>query len=141
MSDSPLSANKALALKALTGLFNHRDFSLLDSIFTVEYVQHNPTIATGRDGLKAVAPHLSPELHYTPGMIVAEGDYVMIHGRYIGWARSRSSGSISSASPTDSLPNTWDVLQGRNPRIRNQKWQPNVHQSPTSLMSSHQDEP
>jgi len=32
-SASTIAANKALALKALTGIFNDRDFSLLDQIF------------------------------------------------------------------------------------------------------------
>jgi hypothetical protein len=39
---STLAADKAIALKALTGIFNDRDFSLFDQIFAPDYIQHNP---------------------------------------------------------------------------------------------------
>jgi len=110
-SASTIAANKALALKALTGIFNDRDFSLLDQIFAPDYIQHNPTVATGRVGLKEIAPHLSPELHYTPGIIVAEGDYVMIHGRYIGWGSKPLVGVDIFHIADGLLREHWDVLQ------------------------------
>jgi len=28
---------------------------------------------------------LSKDFSYEPGMVVAEGDLVMVHGRYVGW--------------------------------------------------------
>jgi predicted SnoaL-like aldol condensation-catalyzing enzyme len=111
MSDSTLAANKALALKALTGLFNDRDFSLLDTIFAPDYIQHNPTIGTGVVGIKEIAPHLSPELHYTPGMAVAEGDLVMLHGRYIGWGPKPIVGVDIFRIVNGQLREHWDVLQ------------------------------
>ena len=110
-STSTLADNKALALKALTGVFNNRDFSLLDKIFAPDYIQHNPTVGTGRAGLKEIAPHLSPELHYTPGIIVAEGDYVMIHGRYIGWGPKPLIGVDIFRITDGLLREHWDVLQ------------------------------
>jgi predicted SnoaL-like aldol condensation-catalyzing enzyme len=111
MSDSSLSANKALVLKALTGLFNDRDLSLLDTIFAPDYIQHNPTVPTGRAGLKEIAPHLSPDLHYTPGMIVAEGNHVMVHGRYVGWGPKPVVGVDIFRISNGVLVEHWDVLQ------------------------------
>jgi predicted SnoaL-like aldol condensation-catalyzing enzyme len=108
---STLAANKALALKALIGVFNDRDFSLFDKIFAADYIQHNPTVPTGRAGLKEIAPHLSPELHYTPGIIVAEGDYVMVHGRYIGWGQKPLVGVDIFRIADGLLREHWDVLQ------------------------------
>lgn len=110
-SASTVAANKALVLKALIGIFNDRDFSLLDQIFAPDYIQHNPTVPTGRAGLKEIAPHLSPELHYTPGIIVAEGDYVMIHGRYIGWGPKPLVGVDIFRITDGLLREHWDVLQ------------------------------
>jgi predicted SnoaL-like aldol condensation-catalyzing enzyme len=108
---STLAANKALALKALTGVFNDRDFSLFDQIFAPDYIQHNPIVPTGRAGLKEIAPHLSPELRYTPGIIVAEGDYVMVHGRYIGWGPKPLVGVDIFRITDGLLREHWDALQ------------------------------
>ena len=79
-------SNKKIVLEALTGLFVRRDVSVLDTHFAPDYRQHNPTIGNGVAGLRAIAPKLSPSLKYEPGMIVEDGDIVMIHGRYVGWA-------------------------------------------------------
>jgi predicted SnoaL-like aldol condensation-catalyzing enzyme len=108
---STIAANKALVLKALTGVFNDRDFSLFDQIFAPDYIQHNPTVAAGRAGLKEIAPHLSPELRYAPGIIVAEGDYVMVHGRYIGWGTKPLVGVDIFRITDGLLREHWDVLQ------------------------------
>jgi len=79
-------SNKKIVPEALTGLFVRRDVSVLDTHFAPDYRQHNPTIGNGVAGLRAIAPKLSPSLKYEPGMIVEDGDIVMIHGRYVGWA-------------------------------------------------------
>jgi predicted SnoaL-like aldol condensation-catalyzing enzyme len=121
---STLAANKALALKALTGVFNDRDFSLFDKIFATDYIQHNPTVATGRAGLKEIAPHLSAELHYTPGIIVAEGDYVMVHGRYIGWGQKPLVGVDIFRIADGLLREHWDVLQEEVPASQTKSGHP-----------------
>jgi predicted SnoaL-like aldol condensation-catalyzing enzyme len=118
------AANKALALKALTGLFNDRNFTLLDTLFAPVYIQHNPTIATGTAGLKAIAPALSPELHYTPGMSVAEGDYVMIHGRYAGWGPKPIVGVDIFRIGNGLLAEHWDVLQEEVPATQTKSGNP-----------------
>src|SRR5258707_5794164 len=79
-------SNKKIVLEALTGLFVRRDVSVLDTHFAPDYRQHNPTIGNGVAALRDLAPRLSPNLRYEPGMIVEDRDIVMIHGRYIGWA-------------------------------------------------------
>jgi len=124
MSDSTLSANKALAIKALTGFFNDRDLSLLDTIFAPDYIQHNPTIGTGVVSLKEIAPHLSSELHYTPGMAVAEGDLVMVHGRYIGWGPKPIVSVDIFRIVGGLLREHWDVLQEEVPATETKSGNP-----------------
>lgn len=121
---STLATNKAIALKALTGVFNDRDFTLFDQIFAPDYIQHNPTVATGRTGLKEIAPHLSAELHYTPGIIVAEGDYVMVHGRYIGWGAKPLVGVDIFRITDGLLREHWDVLQEEVPASQTKSGNP-----------------
>ena len=40
----------------------------------------------GRDGLLGLISNLPATLKYEPGVIVADGDYVIIHGRFPGLA-------------------------------------------------------
>jgi len=46
--------------------------------------QHSAHIAPGRDGLFNLIKRLPPTLQYEPGTIVAEGDVVIVHGRFSG---------------------------------------------------------
>ena len=48
---------------------------------------------------------------YEPGMIVAEGDLVMVHGRYTGWAE-KPMVAVDIFKVVDGiLVEHWDVLQ------------------------------
>jgi predicted SnoaL-like aldol condensation-catalyzing enzyme len=109
------AANKALALKALTGLFNDRDITLLDTLFAENYIQHNTAFATGRAGLKSVVSAASPNLKYEPGMVVAEGDYVMVHGRYTNWKPTPVIAVDIFRIANGVLAEHWDVLQDEIP--------------------------
>jgi predicted SnoaL-like aldol condensation-catalyzing enzyme len=77
--------SKALVLAGIKGAFIDRDPAVLDRLFTNDYQQHNPLIANGTAAIKAVIAGLSPDFKYEPGLVVADGEYVMVHGRYTGW--------------------------------------------------------
>jgi predicted SnoaL-like aldol condensation-catalyzing enzyme len=78
-------ANKALVLAGIKGAFVDRDPAVLDRLFDHDYRQHNPLIADGTAAIKAIIAGLSPDFKYEPGLVVAGGEHVMIHGRYTGW--------------------------------------------------------
>jgi len=73
-------------------------------------------------------PKLSPNLRYELGMIVEEGDIVMVHGRYIGWARSHSSRSTSFACERKAR-RALDVMQEEVPASATASGKRNVHRS------------
>jgi predicted SnoaL-like aldol condensation-catalyzing enzyme len=75
------------------------------------YRQHNPTIGNGVAALRALAPKLSPSLRYEPGMIVEDGDIVMIHGRYFGWAEKPLVAVDIFRVQGGKLVEHWDVMQ------------------------------
>ena len=104
-------SNKQVVLEAITGLFIRRDASVLDTHFAPDYRQHNPTIGDGVAALRALAPKLSPNLRYEPGMIVEEGDIVMIHGRYVGWAEKPLVAVDIFRVHGGKLVEHWDVMQ------------------------------
>lgn len=104
-------ANKALVLAALTGVFVKRDASDVDRYFDANYHQHNPAIPNGPEAIKALLPMLNPELKYELGMVVAEGDLVMVHGRYTGWGPKPMVAVDIFRVAGDKLAEHWDVMQ------------------------------
>lgn len=85
MVDNNVEKNKAIVLAALTGAFAEHDLSVFDRYWAKDYIQHNTFIPPFRDGLRNLVAQLPPGSNYEPGIIVAEGDYVVIHGRYSGY--------------------------------------------------------
>ena len=74
--------NKALVLEAFDTLFNKRDYAAAEKLWSPHYIQHSAHIAPGREGLFDLIKSLPPTLKYEPGTIVAEGNFVMVHGRF-----------------------------------------------------------
>ena len=81
MPKSAEEANKALVLEAFDPLFNKRDYKAAEHYRSSNYLQHSPHIPPGRDGLFNLIKSMPATLKYEPGAIVAEGDYVIVHGR------------------------------------------------------------
>jgi SnoaL-like domain len=84
MGDSQAENNKAIVLDAFETLFNKRDYAAAERFWSSKYIQHSAHIAPGRDGLFNLIKSVPPTLKYEPGVIVAEGDFVIIHGRFSG---------------------------------------------------------
>ena len=76
--------NKKLVLKAFDTLFNQRDYDAAKKLWSPDYIQHSAHIPPGRDGLFNLVNGIAPTLRYEPGEILAEGDLVIVHGRYSG---------------------------------------------------------
>ena len=82
MKQTTEEKNKALVLKAFDTLFNKRDYAAAEHFWSPKYVQHSAHIAPGREGLFDLTKGLPATLKYEPGTIVAEGDFVIVHGRF-----------------------------------------------------------
>src|SRR6266478_5902987 len=82
MSRTKESQNKALVLEAFDTLFNKRDYVAAERYWSPHYIQHSAHIAPGRDGLFNLIKSVPATLKYEPGTIVAEGDFVIVHGRF-----------------------------------------------------------
>jgi len=76
------SKNKALVLDAFDTLFNKRDYAAAEKFWSPHYLQHSAHIAPGRAGLFDLIKSLPPTLKYEHGTIVAEGNFVIVHGRF-----------------------------------------------------------
>ena len=85
MSQTKQEKNKALVLEAFDTLFNKRNYAAAERFWSPDYIQHSAHITPGREGLFNLVKSLPPTLKYEPGTIVAEGDFVIVHGRFSGF--------------------------------------------------------
>ena len=107
--------NKALVIEAMTSLFQRHDASAVERLYAPDYIQHNPGIPQGRDALQALVANLSRAVYYEPGLIVAEGDLVAVHGRIRGWADAPQVVVDLFRIEGGKLAEHWDVLQDEAP--------------------------
>ena len=84
MSQTTQQKNKALVLEAFDALFNRRDYAAAEKFWSPNYIQHSAQIAPGREGLFELVKAAPTTLKYEPGLVVADGDYVILHGRFSG---------------------------------------------------------
>ena len=104
--------NKALVLEAFDTLFNKRDYLAAERYWSPHYIQHSAHIAPGRDGLFNLVKGLSPTLKYEPGTILAEGDIVIVHGRFSGFGAPVNWIAADILVIQDGvLVEHWDVIQ------------------------------
>jgi predicted SnoaL-like aldol condensation-catalyzing enzyme len=69
-------------------------------------------IAPGRDGLFNLIKNIPPTLKYEPGVIVAEGEFVIVHGRFSGFGGPTNSIAADFVRIQNGiLVEHWDVIQ------------------------------
>jgi predicted SnoaL-like aldol condensation-catalyzing enzyme len=104
--------NKARVLEAFDTLFNKRDYTAAERFWSPRYIQHSAHIAPGREGLFALVRSLPETLRYENQLIIAEGDYVIAHGRFTGNGRPVAWIAADVVRFEDGLlKEHWDVLQ------------------------------
>jgi len=84
MTQTIQDKNKEIVLKAFDTLFNKRDYGAAERYWSPNYIQHSAHIKPGRDGLFKLIKSIPLTLKYEPGTIVAEKDFVIVHGRFSG---------------------------------------------------------
>jgi predicted SnoaL-like aldol condensation-catalyzing enzyme len=106
------SKNKALVLEAFDTLFNKRDYAAAERYWSPHYIQHSAHIAPGREGLFNLIKSIPPTLKYEPGTIVAEGDFVIVLGRFSGFGQPVNWIAADIVRIKDGvLVEHWDVIQ------------------------------
>jgi predicted SnoaL-like aldol condensation-catalyzing enzyme len=112
MSQTIQEKNKALVLEAFDTLFNKRDYVAADRYWSPNYIQHSAHIEPGRDGLFNLIKSIPPTLKYEPGTIVAEGDFVIVHGRFSGFGQPANWIAADILRIENGiLVEHWDVIQ------------------------------
>ena len=104
--------NKELVVKAFDTLFNKRDHAAAERYWSPNYIQRSAHIEPGREGLFNLIKTMPPKFKYEPGTIVAEKDFVIVHGRFSGNGRPANWIAADIVRIKDGiLVEHWDVLQ------------------------------
>ena len=103
---------KALVLDAFDTLFNKRDYAAAERFWSPTYIQHSAHIEPGREGLFELVKASPPDMRYENALIVADGDYVMLHGRFTNIGQPANWIAADIVRIEDGLlAEHWDVIQ------------------------------
>ena len=126
MSQSTVSKNKALVLEAFNTLFNKRDYAAAERFWSSNYVQHSAHIEPGREGLFNLIKASPPSLKYEPGVVVADGDFVIVHGRFLRTSASPKNWIAADVVRVKDgvLAEHWDVIEDEATRVESKSGLP-----------------
>src|SRR6266550_916989 len=111
MQNTIQQTNKALVLEAFDTLFNKRDYAAAEKFWSPRYIQHSAHIQPGREGLFNLVKTLPPTLKYEQSVIVADGDFVIVHGRFSGFQAVNWIAADILIIKNGLLVEHWDVIQ------------------------------
>jgi len=105
--------NKTLVLDAFDTLFNKRDYVAAEKYWPPNYIQHSAHISPGREGLFDLIKNSPATLKNENQLILANEDFVMLHGRYSGLGPSLPNWIIVDIVRVEDsvLAEHWDVIQ------------------------------
>jgi predicted SnoaL-like aldol condensation-catalyzing enzyme len=117
--------NRKLVLEAFDTLFNKRDYAAAERYWSPDYIQHSAHIGPGREGLFNLIKSIPPTLKYEPGVIAADGDFVIIHGRFSGLGRLKNWIAADILRIVDGvLVEHWDVIEDEASRTESKSGRP-----------------
>jgi predicted SnoaL-like aldol condensation-catalyzing enzyme len=104
--------NKRLVLDAFDKLFNRRDYLAAAKYWSPHYLQHSAHIPPGREGLFDLIRGVPMNLRYESQLILANREFVMVHGRFSNTGRARNWVAVDIVRIAGGLlVEHWDVLQ------------------------------
>jgi predicted SnoaL-like aldol condensation-catalyzing enzyme len=105
-------SNKLIVLKAFDTLFNERDYETALRFWSADYIQHSAHIEAGREGLFTLTKALPASLRYENAHAAADGELVILHGRFSGHGLRRN-WVVSDIVRLENgiLVEHWDVIQ------------------------------
>ncbi len=125
MNPTQQETNKALVLEAFDTLFSKRDYAAAERYWSPAYIQHSAHIAPGREGLFDLIKSMPSKFKYERGMIVAEKDLVIVHGRFSGFGQPVNWIAADIVRINDGLlVEHWDVIQDEATRAQSRSGNP-----------------
>ncbi|WP_322618015.1 ester cyclase [Pseudomonas sp. BIC9C] len=112
MTSRTPAENKAIVLEGFATLFNRKDLAAAERFWSPAYIQHSAHVPPGREGLFELVAAGSPDMRYECQLAVAEGDFVMLHGRFTGLGQPANWVVVDILRLEDGvMVEHWDVIQ------------------------------
>ncbi len=125
MPETPEQRNKALVLEAFDTLFNRHDLAGAEQFWSPNYIQHSAHIPPGREGLFDLVKNSPATMRYENALIMAEGNLLMLHGRFSGGNLKANWIVVDIVRIEDGkLAEHWDVIQDEATRQSSQSGRP-----------------
>jgi predicted SnoaL-like aldol condensation-catalyzing enzyme len=118
--------NKSIVLEAFDALFNKRDYARALNFWASSYIQHSAHIPPGREGLFELIRGVPASMRYENKLTVANGEFVMLHGRFSGLGAGIPSWVAVDIVRMDNglLAEHWDVIQDEATRKQSKSGNP-----------------
>lgn len=107
-------ANKKMVVNFYQKLFGDKDFSVIDKYIEEGYIQHNPSLADGREALKKAVPIWlkdAPKSKVDFQHIAADGDLVFLHIKTSNGPGKTTSIIDIFRVKKNKIAEHWDVMQ------------------------------
>jgi predicted SnoaL-like aldol condensation-catalyzing enzyme len=126
MSSSREERNKSIVLDAFETLFNKRDYKNAQKFWSPKYIQHSAHIPPRRDGLFELVKNVPAAMRYENQLLVAEGDFVLLHGRFSGLGEGVPNWVVVDIVRMENgvLAEHWDVIQDEATRAQSKSGNP-----------------
>jgi predicted SnoaL-like aldol condensation-catalyzing enzyme len=112
MTKTSPEQNKALVLEAFDTLFNRKDYTAAEKFWSPDYLQHSAHIPPGRNGLFGLVKAAPAAMRYENSLIMAEGDMLMLRGRFTNKGGSAAWIAADVVRVEDGrLAEHWDVIE------------------------------
>jgi predicted SnoaL-like aldol condensation-catalyzing enzyme len=108
-------SNKEIVLKAMKELFGNRDTTAINRYWHESYIQHNPSMINGHEGLKNILSILDSGFTWEPGIIVEENNLVITHSLVHGWGTVPVIVVDIFRFEDGKIAEHWDVVQEETP--------------------------
>jgi predicted SnoaL-like aldol condensation-catalyzing enzyme len=126
MSQKQEERNKSIVLEAFDTLFNQRAFAKALTLWSSDYIQHSAHIPPGRAGLFELVRNVPATMRYENQLTVANGDFLMLHGRFSGLGAGVPSWVVADIVRMENglLAEHWDVIQDDATRAQSKSGNP-----------------